>query len=785
MARRAWLAGCGSIAAMAITFAGNAQAQTAPSATLGATSGDLSTTPADIVVTATKRQETALSVPASITAVSGAALVDKGIYDVQDLVKVTPGLSFVESGRSVPVFSLRGIGFFDNSIASRPTVSVYVDEAPLPFSIEAKGAAFDLERVEVLKGPQGTLFGQNATGGAINYIAAKPTNDFHAGLTASYGRFNTGDVQGYVSGPLTSTLSARLAVRTLQSGDWQRSYTRDDTLGSKNFTQARFILAWQTTDALSVRLDVNGFHDGSDTQAPQYVAFVPNRPSRANLVPRLANYPLSPETPRAADWDPNKDYRSDNDFVQTNLRIDFKALPSLTITSLSSFSHMRIDQLADADGTALTNIDSNMRGRLRSFSQELRASGDVGRISYIAGVNYAKDDSQAEAGIDIPYSISAYAVGLPPARPLDNNESNLHQDFDTQAVFGNVDYRLTDTLTVRGGLRYTAADLHYDACSIPRTANAADTFTRVVNRVRAAQGLAAIAPLQVGQCSSVNPMTLGTDRYRDKLLQENLSWRGGIDWKPLPRTLVYASVSKGYKAGSSSTPAATNDLQFVPATQESVIAYEAGFKGSISRTIEITAAAFYYDYRDKQVLGRRVFSPNIFGPINTLTNIPKSEVKGAEAQVTLFPVAGLTLTAAGTYLDSKVRGDFVDSDILGNDANFKGEAFPYTPKWQLVLDGEYRMPVTSGIDAILGANANYRTKTTAGFGGNALLDIDAYWLVDLRAGVEFGDRKYRLQAYGRNITNQYYWTNVNRSLDNARRYAGMPATYGLQFSVRY
>lgn len=741
---------------------------------------------ADIVVTANKRKESALSVPTSLTAVSGDALVNKGIYDVQDLVKVTPGLSYVESGRSIPVFSLRGVGFFDQSLASRPTVSVYTDEAPIPFSIEAKGAAFDLERVEVLKGPQGTLYGQNATGGAINYIAAKPTDSFHAGFTGSYDRFQSADVQGYVSGPISDTFTARLALRTRQGGDWQRSYTRDDTLGRQNFTQGRLVLAWEPTSDLKVRLDVNGFHDGSDTQAPQYIQFLPSSASRANLIPGLATYPTAPKSARAADWDSGKDYQADNDFVQANLRVEYEALPEMTLTSISSYSWMKVNQLADSDGTSFTNIDSNMRGKLKSFSQELRAAGDVGPLSYIVGLNYARDVTHAAAGIDIRYSTSAYAVGNPPALPLDLNEANLNQTFDTQALFGNLDYHITDTVTIRGGLRYTVSDLHYDACSIARSANAADAFTRLINRTRAAQGLAPISAVQNGQCGSINPLTIDNSRYYDKLNEDNLSWRAGIDWKPMPGTLLYLSASKGYKAGSPSTPAATNDLQFTPATQESVIAYEAGAKAALfNRKAEITAAAFYYDYRNKQVLGRQVFTPNVFGAINTLTNIPKSSIKGAEAQISLFPIRGLTMTAAGTFLNSKVIGDFVNADILGNTANFRGDAFPYTPKWQLVMDGEYRFPIGSRNEIILGGNANYRSKTTSGFGGNSILDIDSYWLVDARLGLDLNDGAYRIQLFGRNITNSYYWTNVSRSLDNVRRYAGQPATYGVQISARY
>ena len=738
----------------------------------------------DIVVTANKREQTLLSVPASVTAVTGDQLVKKGINDVQDLVKVTPGLSYVESGRSIPVFSLRGVGYFDQSLAARPTVSVYVDEAPIPFSIEAKGASFDLERVEVLKGPQGTLFGQNATGGAINYIAAKPTSTFSAGSTVSYGRFNTFDGQAYVSGPLTSTLNARLAVRGVESGDWQRSYTRDDTIGAQRFVQGRLMLDWRPVDRLKVLFTASGFYDGSDTQAPQFERFIAGSPSRAPLVPLLATYPVAPANARAADWDAGTQYNADNRYYQLTLRADYEATSGLTLTSLTSWADGTFNQLADGDGTALTNLDSRIGGRLRSFFQELRGAGDIGRISYIAGINYAADNTNQVQGIYLPYSTQGFPLGGPPQPALGLVDSSLNQHFDTQAIFGNVDWHPFDKVTVHGGIRYTLADLHYDACLISRSDNSAAAFTIIDNRARAALKLPPLGALQQGQCVSLAPDG-SVNRFYDKLLESNVSWRGGIDFKPTAKTLLYVTVSKGYKAGSSTTPAATNDLQFVPVTQESVLAYEAGLKTRLfGDKAEVTAAGFYYDYRNKQLLGRRTFDPNVFGAINALTNIPKSRILGAEAQVTLFPARGLRLSAAGTYLDTKVLGSFVNSDILGAIVDLKNDAFPYTPKYQIVLDGEYRFKVTQRADLVLGTNASYRSSTTSGFGGNSLLDIDAYWLLDARAGLEFG-RKYRVALYGRNLTDTYYWTNVSRSVDNVRRYAGMPRTYGIQFSVSY
>lgn len=182
----------------------------------------------DIIVTAQKRSERLLDVPLSITAVSGEALQDRQINSPEQLEQVVPGFTYQKSSFGAPVFTLRGIGFYNLSASVSPAVSIYLDQVPLAYSAMAQGAALDLERVEVLKGPQGTLFGQNSTGGAINYISAKPTSHPAAGFDLTYGRFNAVEAQGYISGPITSTLKARLFARYESRDPWQRGYAPND-----------------------------------------------------------------------------------------------------------------------------------------------------------------------------------------------------------------------------------------------------------------------------------------------------------------------------------------------------------------------------------------------------------------------------------------------------------------------------------------------------------------------------------------------------------------------------
>ena len=167
----------------------------------------------EVIVTAQKRQENIQNVGMSIQAASGDKLVKMGVTDTESLAKIVPGFQFTPTYYGTNVFTIRGIGFQDTSLAGSPTVSVYLDEAPLPFSALTNGATLDVQRVEVLKGPQGTLFGNNATGGAINYVANKPTDTLQYGATLSYGTFNDTDIQGYISGPLMDGLDVRLALR--------------------------------------------------------------------------------------------------------------------------------------------------------------------------------------------------------------------------------------------------------------------------------------------------------------------------------------------------------------------------------------------------------------------------------------------------------------------------------------------------------------------------------------------------------------------------------------------
>ncbi|HRD26865.1 MAG TPA: TonB-dependent receptor [Caulobacter sp.] len=788
--RRAWrhasgqTRAAGPLLGLLLTGVSMAAVSTAP-ALAQADPAAVGVTVQEIVVTANKREETANTVPMSITAATGEVLERQGIDQPRDLVKITPSFTYADSYVGSPIFTLRGVGFSDISLGGRPTVSIYIDEAPLPFSIVTRGAGMDLERVEVLKGPQGTLFGQNATGGAINYVAAKPTRTFEAGANLGFSTFDTVEAGGFVSGPLGDTASVRLAIDHSHGDGWQKSYTTGQTNGALDFTTGRMILAWTPSEQLRVQLSINGFQDRSDVQAGQLIAISPGIPAAAPFVPGLLTYPLAPANARAADWNPGLDYARDNAFVQGNLRIDYDLTDSLTLTSLTSVSHYDHRELQDIDGTTLSNLSQLTTGEIASISQELRLAGEIGVAGhFVLGATYARDEVD-QVGFDrIDQSTTAFTF-VPFGLPLFTSfvDSNS-QKVRTTAVFASADYQVVDTVKFYGGLRYTRSVDKFHGC----TADSGDgvaalDFGVLQNVFRAGAGLPPNPPIPAGGCVTSDAAFV-PGLVRDTLDEDNVAWRAGAEWTPRPRMLLYANVSRGYKAGGFPDLAATLDTQYLPATQESLVAYEAGFKTTLlERTLQLNGAVFYYDYSDKQILGK-VLDP-VFGPLLRMVNVPKSEITGAEIQAVWTPARGLTINAGGSYIDSRVLDHFTNYDAAGALTDFHGEAFPNTPKWQYVMDIDYRRDVAEGLVGFVGGGVTYQSETNSQLGELPALAVDSYTLVDLRAGLESTDGAWRVSAWGRNVGDVYYWTAANRNLDTTVRFAGRPATYGVTLSYRF
>lgn len=793
----------------------------------GADSGELQ----EIIVTAEKRVQLANDVGMSIQVQSGEQLTRLGITDTASLAKVTPGLNFTPSAYGTPIYTIRGVGFQDTSLAASPTVSVYTDEVPLPFSVMTLGAALDVSRVEVLKGPQGILFGQNATGGAINYIANKPTPDFQTGFSASYGRFDQLDAQAFVSGPISDTLGYRIAVRRQSMNDWQRGYTTPLTSGQQDLWIGRILLQWKPADSFRATLNINGWRDRSDTPVPQFFGVVPLNPANG-VDPRITNYPLAPHDPRAADrstcinasafnepfnqipppygYDPARPTTATNctslardiGFYAGSLRLEYDLTDSVTLTSLSAYERYDRKQPVEGDGIIYQDYESQQRGFIDTLYQEVRVAGGFGGVGdWIVGANFERDKTYDNFLQSYGGSSAVPTLGV----PLGPTNPRNRQKTTTYAVFANVDYPLTDTLSVHGGLRYTRVNKDYAGCAHDSgdgtwslASQAIQNLLALVNGfITPAQFAAGQGPgvnAGPGNCATTGPgptFNPAVPDFTAKLNQDNVSFRAGVDWKVVDDTLLYANISRGYKAGGFPTVATSSSTQLAPAVQESLIAYETGVKSTLfEKRLQLNAAAFYYDYTDKQILGS--LNDPVFGALPALVNVPKSRVVGFELSALARPTERFTLSGGVSYANSKVRGDYFNFDpFSATPVNFRDEAFPNSPPWQAYGDIQYDVPLSATTNGFVGGTLNYQNSTRQFFYDQGptpaqprdLLRIPARALLDLRAGIEKGP--WRFQVYGRNVTNKWYWTQAVHTNDILGRYTGLPATYGIIVSLQY
>lgn len=738
----------------------------------------------EIIVTAEKQEQSANTVGMPIVAATGEVLQERGITSVADLTRLVAGLTMQQSSFNSTSFTLRGVGFFNSDLATPPAVTIYVDEVPLPYPAMTKLAAFDLARVEVLEGPQGTLFGQNATGGAVNYIAAKPTDTFAAGVDATYGRFNLLQVGGFVSGPINDQLEVRIAVQGQHSDPWQESITRpDNQLGTVRELQGRATLEWQPDARFVSRLTLTSTYDGSDSLAAQFIAPMVTIPALA--VPGLLTFPVVNQ-PRAADWSPvlpgtNRPfpYASDTTLYQVSWRNDYRPRDDLTFTSLTSYADFHMAYGQDPSGTPFyidDVIDRN--GKVSAFYEELRAAGRQGKFNWLLGANYAHDDVKDEPleffnDVDLSHLFQ----GVDPQAYGDESLFPAHMRANTDAAFGRVEYNATERLMIEGGVRYNADRRTFDNCSIAVT----NHFASFWNLFRGG----ALPLTQVGDCYVLDPANGLTpvDDVHSTLNQDSVSWRTGLNWTARSGLLLYANVSKGFKAGAVPVLAASTVDQFKPVPQESLLAYEAGFKASLlDHRVQFNASAFYYDYKDKQLRGSEL--DPVFGPLEALVSIPKSHVEGIEVQLNARPTERLTLDTSATYLDTKID-QFTGFDALAHFGDQAGTPFPFSPKWQSITNIDYAFPLSPGMKGFVGASLTYNSQTYSGVGALNLMRIDSFTLLDLRAGLDFSNGRYRVWAWGKNVTDEYYWTNVFANGNAVARFVGQPATYGVSFSARF
>jgi len=774
----------------------------------------------EVIVTANKRAESANDIGLSITALSASKLTDQKLTSIEEITSSVPGLTFATSQQNTPILTLRGVGFNESSLGVYPATSLYVDEVPLPFPAMTSHSAYDLERAEVLKGPQGVLFGTNSTGGAINFIAAKPTEEFTFGGDFSYGNYNKTEANGFVSGALSDKVTARLAVQSVHADEWQESVTTSEESGKEDYTAARMLLRFRPTNTAEINFGINGWSDKSDPQALQLVGVTPKALSAVENATLQVAQPLTSEDAKSADWSPNAEPSGDKEFFQVHARGDFDLTDSITLTTLASYSDYEQNQTQDGDGYRLNTADFRHNiGEVDSAFVEVRLAGDQDAFRWIVGANYEDSGTSEDQYLDFSENTSNRAA----TNSIHSLGSFLEQDIQAYGIFGNVDIDFSEDWVLKVGTRYTNTKIKAVSCIYgtpndtdqPDTSSGVGTGSNFATLLNIFGGLSSntFTDVGVGDCGALDdvPGKGVPGAYRDTLAEDNISWRLGLDYIASNDLLVYANVSQGYKAGSFPNIAAFLQTQLTPVTEESVMAYEIGFKASFAEgRAQWNSAIFHYNYEDKQVRGKTL-TP-IFGPLDRLVNIPESTITGIEMDITAQLTENMTLTAALTYIDSEVKeypatlnGEEYAFDVYGVNRDLSGESLPLTPELSYSIDLDYRLPLRSGGELFMGTNIVGQSKSDAVFDGDdiSLSDnlnaptsyhkslnenyfvIDEYFTVGARIGYESKDGRTRLMLWGKNITDEYYWNSVISSSETGARMAGRPRTFGVTVSYQY
>lgn len=802
----------------------------------------------EIIVTAQKREEAASTVPIAITAYSGEDMATLGVTDTRDLRNLVPGFSAADSGYNTPIYTLRGIGFNDSTYSATSTVGLYVDEVNLPYSIMTKGANLDLQRVEVLKGPQGILYGRNTTGGLINYIANKPTDSYESGFTGTYARFGTTDVEGFVSGPIAEGLLGRLAVRDIRSQKgWQQSVTRpDDTIGKVDKQALRGALDWTANEDVFLRFVLDGWIDKSDSQMPQPVGLkiqqpiVPNTPEEitaftaginnalaagalstaqiplvnsvlagnAVLPPQVANYPIQPidnEDPRAADWAPGFPWELNDNFYSASLRGNWTLSDSYTATGIASWLEVRSEgSQLNQSGVDTLNSDRSLNASIKTRALELRLSRDAGdSVKWLGGVNASYDDGYEQNTLYVETVSVLFPDPVTGHTVADKVAIFGDQDATQVAAFANGDWQFTDTFKLSGGLRFTQEKREHVACSyviaesegpggIPGALPAA--FTALASRDD--PQIVTPGPHQEvgdfsGDCfpltgdGALMPVDADPGLFRDSITDRNVSGRVALDWKPRDGALVYGSVARGFKSGGYPVTNTTQHFQYTPTEQEELLAYELGSKLTVlDGALRFNTAVFFYDYKDKQLLTR--FLDPVFGPLPILRNAPKSEVKGVELDFQANPFTGLYIAGAGALIKTEIL-EFTSTNINGEQEDFAGRPFNFTPELTYTLLADYTFPFSLANSASLAVAADYTYTDET----NSTLEEDPRFthleskVVGARVRAAANDESWTLTLFGRNLTNEVVTVSNFNVGDVITRFVGPPRTYGLTLSYNF
>lgn len=687
-----------------------------------------------IVVTAQKREQNVNDVGIAITARSGEQLRAAGVRESKDILRIAPGvvLDSVSSGGLSANLTIRGVAQSDFSPTQESPNSIYIDDVYLASSSAAAFPIYDLERVEVLRGPQGTLFGRASSGGLAHFVSKGPTDEFEGFGFVEYGRFNTINLEGAISGPISDRVRARIAGRFEDADGWWKNESPggDDTFENK-FYGVRGQLEADITDSFVANLIVSfdkkpKHNDGNYKGVVTYVDPMTGRP--APLPADLDGNGTGPGLDFVGYRDPFDDAQTSafnnvgffqNEKFSSTMKMEW-AGENVTVTSISNYTNFEFDYIEDCDGGPIDYCNYGLGQQLDQFSQELRATGKAAddRLVWTAGVFYLNIDQDAYISFEYPLlSGSDFSFS-------DRNE--IVQKASSYAAFGQLEYSLTESLTASVGLRYTRDKRDIDSKLY---------YLELGNGYFGGTGTVVYDPPLLDY--DFSPATVGDlSTVKDGL------WTGKaqLDYMPTDDLLIYVKASRGQKGpGFNTNINGTISNADTPFGTETVWAYEAGAKATLAEgRAQLNLSGYYYDYKDFQGYTFAAFQ-------NIIANYD-GEFYGGEVELTATPIDTLYLSLGLSYLQSNLK------DVPTFYSGVLDQEGVFAPEWTVNGLISKSFPIGSN-ELALQWSFDYIDDRYASIDNNFATFVEGSFVHNARVAYRFSEPAVEVAAFVDNISN--------------------------------
>lgn len=717
----------------------------------------------EIVVTAQKRSENLQDVPVSVTALTSDTLAARGVNNVLALNNMAPGMRISANDAAAnPKIYIRGVGLADFNPNASSGVGVYVDGVYIGSPLAQMAGFYDLAQVEVLRGPQGTLYGRNTNGGAINITTKRPTQTFTADASAEYATFNAVTAEAAVGGPIVADkLAFRVAGQWAQDDGYTYNRVTGNDVNAAKHWAGRVSLLYTPTEDFELLAQANRYVNRGDAIAPQHRALFPwtAEATGADGLCAANAYDSGACTDLLGYADTDKNSRAIDANLEGKDKVDLFGASAqanwsfngLQLVSVSSWQWAHRNDLENTDGSPLQMLEINYRSRQNQFTQELRLQSDTpeARLNWVLGAYFmdetVEDNTRQDTLRDLrPLFI---APGNPTGISPDDGVAVFGWPYTQKtkgyALFGQADYKLSDKLTGTVGLRWSADDKHMnyqsqieDGAFVILTSDQSKTFSA-------------------------------------------LSGRLGLRYEMTPDASVYATYNRGYKSGGFFGGLATTPEELEPYDNETLDAYEVGMKSEfLDRRVRLNVSGFYYDYKDQQVFAQALRNGLT---VLVLDNAANSKVYGGEAEITARPIQPLTLTAGVSLLHAKY-GDYISE---GQD--FTGNWLPQSPKVTFNVAANYVAPLASGASIVVNVDANYASKVYFDNSNAARLSQDAVWIAGAQVSWRSPDQKIEAGAFARNLFDETYVVSISNidSLGEDLLSMNRPRSLGLFLRYHY